>query len=107
MDSTVKTWNRHLIRPSRNANSPSGRPDVMYHIPELYGEIGYLCEVSSQQIDVCKEECSFRGPVPCDQDVYDMSCLLMKENRYQYPNDPDSAVYLYRELRRMISAVIM
>jgi hypothetical protein len=32
-------WNTHYIRDSRNQNSPPGKPDVLYHIPEMSGGI--------------------------------------------------------------------
>ena len=37
MDNFVDDWNMHLIRPSRNDNSPSGRPCDMYDMPSLFG----------------------------------------------------------------------
>ena len=30
-------WNLHKMRPSRNEESPCGRPDLLYHVPELNG----------------------------------------------------------------------
>ncbi|KAF3850028.1 hypothetical protein F7725_019747 [Dissostichus mawsoni] len=36
LDDTAQVWNAHTIRPSRNLNVPSGRPNVMYAVPDLY-----------------------------------------------------------------------
>ena len=30
-------WNEHHIRYSKNCEGPSGKPDQMYFLPELYG----------------------------------------------------------------------
>lgn len=37
LNSFLVHWNGHKIRPSRNADSPSGYPDDMYDMPEFYG----------------------------------------------------------------------
>ena len=38
LDEFLLYWNNHLIRQSRNANSPAGYPDDMYDMPELFGQ---------------------------------------------------------------------
>ncbi len=30
-----QNWNNHRIRPSRNAEVPSGKPNILYVLPEL------------------------------------------------------------------------
>ena len=37
LEEHVHYWNTHHIRPSRLASCPSGRPDDMYDMPQLYG----------------------------------------------------------------------
>ena len=37
-------WNLHKIRPSRNEDSPAGRPDVLYFIPEADGKESRHCK---------------------------------------------------------------
>ena len=37
MDKIRKLHNHHRIRPYPNQNSPSGRPSLIYSIPEAYG----------------------------------------------------------------------
>ena len=37
LDEFLVYWNSHLIRQSRNTNSPAGYPDDMYDMPELFG----------------------------------------------------------------------
>ena len=38
----AKLWNTHVIRPSHNEHSPSGRPDTLYCIPEATGTVNYI-----------------------------------------------------------------
>ena len=98
IDATVNTWNCHLIRPTKNARAPSGRPNVMYQLPELFGTRNYLFHPRREEIQFCREECLFREPVPCDIDVYDMCCILMVEKGYRFPVDHHGALLLYRAL---------
>ena len=102
LDDTTTTWNRHFIRPSRNAHSPSGRPDVMYYMPESYGTVDYLCPMSDEHIQACQDERTLRKNIPCDKDVYDMCCTLIGENGYQFPQNAGSALDLYIQLKRDI-----
>ena len=50
-------WNLHRIRPCRNSDSPAGRPDVLYFLPELEEVMDYSTPVSSDEIDLAKEIC--------------------------------------------------
>ncbi|CAB1433775.1 unnamed protein product [Pleuronectes platessa] len=45
LDDTAQVWNAHTIRPSKNTNVPSGRPNVMYALPQLYGTRDFLCSM--------------------------------------------------------------
>ncbi|KAJ4922985.1 hypothetical protein JOQ06_021686 [Pogonophryne albipinna] len=37
LDKIKAVWNTHRIRPTKNCNVPSGIPDVMYAVPQLWG----------------------------------------------------------------------
>lgn len=43
-------WNLHRIRPCRNSDSPAGRPDVLYFLPELEEAMDYSTPVPSDEI---------------------------------------------------------
>ncbi|KAF5901175.1 uncharacterized protein DAT39_009149 [Clarias magur] len=47
LDDTVRVWHAHTIRPSRNSNVPSGQPNVMYSLPELYETKDFLAPAGS------------------------------------------------------------
>ena len=46
LEEFVSLWNSHHIRPTRLAACPSGRPDDMYDMPQLFGiaTIVEICE---------------------------------------------------------------
>ena len=41
MDTIIEVWDSHKLQPYRNANAPTGRPVIMYSIPEKYGNRDY------------------------------------------------------------------
>ncbi|KAK1172320.1 hypothetical protein AOXY_G4861 [Acipenser oxyrinchus oxyrinchus] len=104
LDETARVWDSHVIRPSKNDKVPSGRPSVMYLLPELYRTYDYMSPIESVELQVCRSECTFRLPVPCDPDVYDMCNIVMAESHLDLPNEPYQALDLYIRLRNEINA---
>lgn len=46
-------WNTHTIRPnSTNESSPSGKPDIIYHFPEIYNSMSYLKPLDRESLDI-------------------------------------------------------
>nr|XP_017208764.1 uncharacterized protein zmp:0000000984 [Danio rerio] len=102
LQQVVHLWNTHIIRRSRSAVAPSGRPILMYTIPHLFGGQDYLKEVSQNSVDVCKQECQQRGPYTCDETVFSLCCLIMSENFLTPPSTADESIELYLFLRAYI-----
>nr|XP_054761103.1 uncharacterized protein LOC129267417 [Lytechinus pictus] len=105
LDEVVDVWDRHLIRPSRNIQAPSGRPNIMFNLPSLYTTRDYLHGVSQERMQACKEECVFRKTIPCDEDIFEL-CCIMNEVGYEYPRDRHGARLLYVALRREITHLL-
>lgn len=74
----------------------------MYYMSGLYGTVDYLTKPHSDYTDIYKSECIFRERTPCDEDVYDLSCIVIRERGYALPTDPEIAVNLYKDLTREI-----
>ncbi|XP_063076248.1 uncharacterized protein LOC134466278 isoform X1 [Engraulis encrasicolus] len=102
LQQVAQLWNTHVVRKSRNAVAPSGRPILMYTLPHLFGGQDYLKQVPQEAVEACKEECQQRGPCPCDETVFDMCCLIMAENFLHSPTTADEAIELYLFLRACI-----
>lgn len=102
MQQVAHLWNTHVIRNSRNAVAPSGRPILMYTIPHLFGGQDHLKEVSQEAVEACKQECQQRGPYPCDETVFNICCFIMAENFLHSPTTADEAIELYLFLRACI-----
>lgn len=102
MDDVAHVWNAHIIRPSANPNVPSGQPNVMFSWPELYGTQDYICAVDNDALQLCKSRCTFRQPVPCDPDVYELCNILMTELNLPIPSEIYQALDLYMCLREKL-----
>ena len=102
LDNVAEVWDFHLIRPSRNHRVPHGRPNIMYHLPHLQGttEKGQIFD--PVRLETCKEECTFRVPLPCDADTYQDIITLMSELNISMPSSPNDRIDLYLELRNVI-----
>ena len=46
----VLEWNVHRIRPSTNLESPSGKPDILYFLPELKGAQDYSTPIDVDEL---------------------------------------------------------
>ncbi|XP_029991578.1 uncharacterized protein LOC115420472 [Sphaeramia orbicularis] len=106
LDDTSRVWDAHTIRPSSNPNVPSGQPNLMYSLPELYKTRDCLSPADRNLVEQCKSQCVFRQPIPCDTDVYELCNFVMVENQLNLPRDPYQAIDLYLQLREKINACL-
>ena len=95
----IKVWNCHLIRPTKNQNSPSGRPVVLYTLPRLFHVTSHVKEVDQNHIEICQSECMFRSHLSCDTDIFDLCMMYMVEDSLQPPENLEEALELYIFLR--------
>ena len=51
----VNHWNIHSINNTRNVDIPSGKPNIMFFTPEVYGTYSYGTPVDIESVDVCME----------------------------------------------------
>ena len=73
LDDTVQVWKTHTIRPSKNLNVPSGRPNVMFALPELYGTRDFLSPI--EDYDFQLQKWMYLSP---DQTVWSRSIWTMQ-----------------------------
>ncbi|XP_068698743.1 uncharacterized protein [Montipora foliosa] len=56
----ARLWNLHRIRPSTNVESPSGRPDVLFFLPEVSNTRNYMEDVDFDELELAEERCCYR-----------------------------------------------
>ena len=93
----AKLWNTHVIRPSHNEHSPSGRPDTLYCIPEATGTVNYLVNVENADIELVDKLCCDERPI-CLQEFEELALIVMEENGFLFPENHTDAEQLYLEL---------
>ena len=98
LDKVAAVWNRHRIR-SSNRGLPSGRPCVMYEVPIIYNTHSYLVPITEQELRVHRDRCTFRKAIPCDEDVFKLSCSLLAASNQFLPKSADEAKDLYLKLQ--------
>lgn len=54
----AELWNCHRIRPSKNPESPPGRPNILYYAPQSSDTQDYLIPVDFDKIDIAEDECA-------------------------------------------------
>jgi len=56
----AQEWNLHRIRPSNNAECPSGKPDVLLIVPETVDAQDYSCPFEMDEFEIAEEMCAER-----------------------------------------------
>ena len=89
-------WNLHKIRPSRNEESPSGRPDLLYHVPDAAGARDLMIPISLDDVEMAEQICSIRSPEHgCSEEFFELVSLIMQEKGLTMPTTPDDALILF------------
>ena len=99
-------WNLHKIRPSFNQESPPGRPDVLYCLPELQGVSSYHKSVDDEELLVAEELCCENHIIQADETFLELVQMIMDDNNVQTPRTPVEASDLYSELLYHIENMI-
>ncbi|CAC5398539.1 unnamed protein product [Mytilus coruscus] len=92
----VDTWNHYKIRPCKYEGNVHGRPVILYNCPRNEDTLNFLCPVRPKDVEACLEECLFPEDI-CDKNVFDLACIVMRENHLDKPEDPYAATNLYVE----------
>ena len=107
LNRVAQHWNLHKIRPSLNQESPPGRPDVLYFLPELNGVNSYLKSVDDDdELLVAEELCCENHVMQADETFVELAQMIMNDNNLQIPRTPVEASNLYSEVLYHIESMI-
>ena len=99
----ARLWNTHRIRPSSNPESPAGRPDYLYFIPQSTHTCDYQTKVGVDEVDIAEEHCaqepSLRG---CSRYFNELAEMIMEDEGLGMPNTVEEAQDLYIALLDLI-----
>ena len=78
-------WNVYRIRPSSNLESPCGKPDINYFIPEAVGAQDYNTSVDTIDIAIAEDMCAKRPQVKgCCPNFKELVETIMEDERLEY-----------------------
>lgn len=95
----ARHWNTHGIRPYPNQDTPSGKPDMLFFLPEMTDSQDYKTQVGENDLqitdeNVCKERTSFG----CREEFSEVILLIMEDNNLSMPTRVDEAEELFLTL---------
>jgi len=100
-------WNLHKIRPSSNMNSPYGRPDTIYFLPEINNTRSYTHAVPSEDLRVAKDTCCDVPRNDFASNFSELCDLIIHEKNLQAPAlDVGRAERLYIDLLGYIEGML-
>ncbi|KAJ7385288.1 hypothetical protein OS493_016362 [Desmophyllum pertusum] len=100
-------WNLHKIRPSTNAESPSGRPDMLYFLPDVTGAEDLKEDIDLDDIDLAEQRCCYRCPESgCVDEFTQLVSIIMQEQNLNMPETAEEAVMLYSTLLESIDDLL-
>ena len=106
----AELWNLHRIRPqSSNPDSPSGRPDVLYFLPELNGKVSHAHDVTFDDIELAEEVFCAQHRVGMDTSFkvfQELAKMIMEDEGLSFPSNPDEALQLYVDLLEHIDDIM-
>ena len=95
----AKEWNIHRIRPSSNVESPAGKPDVMYFIPESVDAQDYVTPVDMDEIEIAEDMCAERPQAKgCSPYFRELAEIIMEDEGLELATTAEEALQLYFDL---------
>lgn len=107
----AELWNLHRIRPqSSNPDSPSGRPDILYFLPELKGKASHAHDVTLDDIELAEEVFCAQGRVGMGDNSFEvfeeLAKMIMEDEGLSSPRNPDEALQLYIDVIEHIEDIM-
>ena len=102
----AKLWNLHRIRPSVNSDSPPGRTDLLYFLPQATDTINYATAVDEDDLDVSEYLADVTNASnSADPAFAELAQIIMDEQNLRMPESAEEARRLYIDLMHEIEAL--
>ena len=100
------SWNLHRIRKNVNAESPPGKPDILYFIPEINNTRDYKSSVDLRNVDIAEQLCAERlSPSGCSTVFYELAAIIMVQEQWHNPNNAEEGKELFSKLLTHINNI--
>ena len=95
----AKLWNLHRIRPSANNESPPGRPDLLYFVPQATDTINYATPVDEDDLDVSEDLADVTNASNSTDPAFaELAHIIMDEKNLHMAESAEEARRLYIDL---------
>lgn len=95
----AQEWNLHRIRPSIHAECPSGKPDVLYFVPESVAAQDYSNPVDMDEIEIAEDMFAERPQEKgCSPHFRELAELIQEDEGLERPTSAEEALQLYFDL---------
>ncbi len=96
------SWNQHKIRPTKYADAPHGKPDILYFLPGRHGTNEYKTVCNQQDLMLAESLTADVLTFGCSRVFSELAMLVMRENHIEFATSKDEAELLYLELVRKL-----
>ena len=107
LDDMTEYWNNHKIRKSHAAESPDGRPELMYCLPEDYG--GNESKVPMSLLDFSTVSSIYSTSANysfcCSMEFVKLATAVMSENNLLWPSNRDESETLFLKLTNVLGSI--
>ena len=102
-DRVVLMWNNHTIRSQRNAECPSGKPNMLYYLPETFGSTDRSKPLLFDEDEIDGVEAQYCKTFPeygCSDAFTDVVRHIVGDDieHFEMPVTADEALSLYTDL---------
>ena len=104
LDETLKLWNTHYVRRTRNSECPPGRPDVLFYAPGESNGTDCKFDVARRDIDITQEFVTELPIFSCLNSSLQLFQGIMSDRHFEYPTDVTSAKSLFLNFIEEIDA---
>ena len=106
-DRAVRMWNNHSIRHQLHRECPSGKPNMLYHTPELYGSTDRLKPLLVSDDELYEVEVQYSRTYHqygCSDQFVDVLREIVGEDisNFEMPSTAEEALLLYRQILEVI-----
>jgi len=81
-----------------NQICPSGKPDIIYHAPELYGCSDHKVNLPSNIETIASDYITKKSDFGCSEDFEELALRLMLQHNLLFPKDETECRQLYDRL---------
>ena len=87
--------------------APSGRPDILYFLPEINGARNLITVVSLDDVEIAEQRCCNRPPeTGCTDEFCELASVIMQEKNIEMPKTAEDTVILYSVLTDEIQKLL-